>query len=86
MWSHCLAQFLAPPNLTARWSIWFEFFLLVIMMATCFSKAFDRARFIYLTYLALVTVLLTQVCLRAHVSLCRLCFTLGVRVGGCALR
>jgi hypothetical protein len=44
-----------------RWSIWFEFFLLIIMLGTCFSTAFDRARFIYLTYLALVTVLLTQV-------------------------
>lgn len=43
------------------WSIWFEFFLLIIMLGTCFLNAFDRARFIYLTYLSLVTVLLTQV-------------------------
>jgi hypothetical protein len=42
------------------WSIWFEFFLLVIMFGTVFVNAFDKARFIYLTYLALVTVLLTQ--------------------------
>lgn len=42
------------------WSIWFEFILLCIMLGTCFVNAFDRARFIYLTYLALVTVLLTQ--------------------------
>mmetsp|Transcript_17565 Transcript_17565/g.30141 ORF Transcript_17565/g.30141 Transcript_17565/m.30141 type:complete len:180 (+) Transcript_17565:90-629(+) len=42
------------------WSIWFEFFLLVIMFGTCFVNAFDRARFIYLAYLSLVTVLLTQ--------------------------
>lgn len=42
------------------WSIWFEFILLCIMLGTCFVNAFDRARFIYLTYLSLVTVLLTQ--------------------------
>ncbi|KAL6761310.1 hypothetical protein V8C86DRAFT_2535501 [Haematococcus lacustris] len=42
------------------WSIWFEFFLLVIMLGTCFVNAFDRARLIYLSYLALVTILLTQ--------------------------
>lgn len=42
------------------WSVWFEFFLLVIMLGTCFVNAFDKARFIYLTYLALVSVLLTQ--------------------------
>eukprot|EP00798_Chlamydomonas_sp_ICE-L_P017118 gene17118-23420_t len=41
------------------WSIWFEFFLLLIMLATCFLAAFERARFIYLTYLTLVTCLLT---------------------------
>eukprot|EP00798_Chlamydomonas_sp_ICE-L_P027703 gene27703-7345_t len=41
------------------WTIWFEFFLLVIMLATCFLKAFERARFIYLTYLSLVTALLS---------------------------
>lgn len=41
------------------WSIWFEFFLLLCMIATCFLNAFERARFIYLTYLALVTALLT---------------------------
>ena len=38
----------------------FEFFLLVIMLLTCFVNAFDKGRFIYLTYLSLVTVLLTQ--------------------------
>jgi hypothetical protein len=26
------------------WSIWFEFFLLVIMFGTCFVNAFDKAR------------------------------------------
>ncbi|GFR51189.1 hypothetical protein Agub_g13532 [Astrephomene gubernaculifera] len=41
------------------WSIWFEFILLVIMILTCFTQAFDRARHIYLTYLGMVTVLLT---------------------------
>mmetsp|Transcript_11391 Transcript_11391/g.24481 ORF Transcript_11391/g.24481 Transcript_11391/m.24481 type:complete len:178 (-) Transcript_11391:358-891(-) len=41
------------------WSVWFEFFLLVVMLATCFLNAFERARFIYLTYLSLVTSLLT---------------------------
>lgn len=30
------------------WSVWFEFFLLIIMLGTCFVNAFDRARFIYL--------------------------------------
>lgn len=44
------------------WSIWFEFFLLLIMLATCFLSAFERARFIYLTYLSLVTSLLTIMC------------------------
>lgn len=29
------------------------------MLLTCFTNAFDRARFIYLTYLAMVSVLLT---------------------------
>ena len=43
----------------AQWSIWFEFFLLIVMLVTCFLNAFERARFIYLTYLALVTSLLT---------------------------
>lgn len=43
----------------AQWSIWFEFFLLLVMLVTCFLNAFERARFIYLTYLALVTSLLT---------------------------
>jgi hypothetical protein len=43
----------------AQWSIWFQFFLLVVMLVTCFLNAFERARFIYLTYLALVTSLLT---------------------------
>lgn len=42
------------------WSIWFEFFLLLVMLGTCFVNAFDRARFIYLSYLSLVTILLTQ--------------------------
>lgn len=41
------------------WSIWFEFFLLAVMLVTCFLTAFDRARFIFLTYLSLVTSLLT---------------------------
>ncbi|GIL81025.1 hypothetical protein Vretimale_9254 [Volvox reticuliferus] len=41
------------------WSIWFEFILLVIMILTCFTVAFDRARHIFLTYLGMVTVLLT---------------------------
>ena len=42
-----------------QWSVWFEFFLLVVMLVTCFLNAFERARFIYLTYLTLVTSLLT---------------------------
>jgi hypothetical protein len=42
-----------------QWSIMFQFFLLVVMLVTCFLNAFERARFIYLTYLALVTSLLT---------------------------
>ncbi len=50
------------------WSIFFELILLVIMLGTCFVNAFDRARFIYLTYLSLVTILLTQV--RASISHC----------------
>ncbi|PNG99589.1 High osmolarity signaling protein SHO1, partial [Tetrabaena socialis] len=41
------------------WSIWFEFILLVVMILTCFTAAFERARHIYLTYLGMVTVLLT---------------------------
>ncbi|MEW5304267.1 MAG: hypothetical protein WDW38_011290 [Sanguina aurantia] len=41
------------------WSIWFEFILLCIMLATVFINAFERARFIYLTYLSMATVLLT---------------------------
>jgi hypothetical protein len=36
------------------------------MFGTCFVNAFDKARFIYLAYLALVTVLLTQVRGRQH--------------------
>ncbi len=42
------------------WSIWFELILLAIMLGTCFINAFDRARFIYLNFLGLVTILLTQ--------------------------
>ncbi len=43
----------------SQWSCWFAFFLLVCMLVTCFLNAFERARFIYLTYLALLTSLLT---------------------------
>jgi hypothetical protein len=41
------------------WAVWFQFFLLIIMLGTCFLNAFERARFIFLAYLALVTSLLT---------------------------
>jgi hypothetical protein len=54
-----LISFTIPILILAQWSIWFEFFLLLCMIATCFLNAFERARFIYLTYLALVTALLT---------------------------
>ena len=47
------------PTPCTQWSIWFEFFLLCVMLGTCFVNAFERARFIYLTYLSLVTSLLT---------------------------
>lgn len=41
------------------WSVWFEFLLLLAMLLTCFTNAFDRARSIFLAYLSMVTVLLT---------------------------
>lgn len=41
------------------WGIWFEFFLLVSMLSCAFIDAFDRARLIFLTYLSMVTILLT---------------------------
>ncbi|GLC42423.1 hypothetical protein PLESTB_001096900 [Pleodorina starrii] len=41
------------------WTIWFQFILLVVMILTCFTAAFDKARHIYLTYLGIVTTLLT---------------------------
>jgi len=41
------------------WSIFFEFFIMVIMLITCFANAFDKARQIYLTFLSISTVLLT---------------------------
>lgn len=53
------------------WSIFFELILLVIMLGTCFVNAFDRARFIYLTYLSLVTVLLTQASPSRHAGTSR---------------
>ncbi len=36
-------------------AIWFEFFLLVGILATCFIDAFERGRYIFLTYFAMVT-------------------------------
>lgn len=39
--------------------MWFEFLLLLVMLLTCFTNAFDRARSIFLSYLSMVTVLLT---------------------------
>lgn len=42
------------------WAVWFEFFLLVAMISCAFINAFDKARLIFLTYLAMVTVLLTE--------------------------
>jgi len=41
------------------WALWFEFFLLCIMFGTCFVDAFNRARFIYLSYLSMATFFLT---------------------------
>ena len=40
-------------------AIWFEFFLLVVMFGTCFVDAFDKARYVYLAYLAMATFFLT---------------------------
>ncbi|KAG2446745.1 hypothetical protein HYH02_008306 [Chlamydomonas schloesseri] len=55
------ADYCANMYQTEWWTIWFEFFLLVIMLLTCFTTAFERGRYIYLTYLAMVTVQLTYV-------------------------
>ena len=52
-------HFLTRMLIHLQWSVWFEFFLLIVMLVTCFLNAFERARFIYLTYLTLVTSLLT---------------------------
>mmetsp|Transcript_11391 Transcript_11391/g.24480 ORF Transcript_11391/g.24480 Transcript_11391/m.24480 type:complete len:199 (+) Transcript_11391:1309-1905(+) len=41
------------------WAIWFEFFLFVVMIGMCFVNAFERARYIYLSYLSMVTFFLT---------------------------
>ena len=40
------------------WSISFEFLLLLIMLVTAFLRAFERARFVYLAFLCMVSVLL----------------------------
>jgi hypothetical protein len=48
-----------PLNL-CRWTICFQFLLLLVMLLTCFTNAFERARTIYLAYLTMVTVLLTN--------------------------
>lgn len=42
------------------WTVWFQFLLLLVMLLTCFTNAFERARTIYLAYLTMVTVLLTS--------------------------
>ena len=36
-----------------RRAVWFELFILIGMIATCFIDAFERARYIYLAYLAM---------------------------------
>lgn len=41
------------------WAIWLEFFLLSVMFGTCWVNAFNRARFIYLSYLSMSTFFLT---------------------------
>lgn len=41
------------------WAIFFELILLLIMLFTCFLNVFPKARYVYLTYLAMVTGLLT---------------------------
>lgn len=41
------------------WSVWFEFFVVLLMLAMAYSAAFERGKFIFLSMLVLVTCLLT---------------------------
>eukprot|EP00199_Chlamydomonas_sp_CCMP681_P006463 CAMPEP_0119109164 /NCGR_PEP_ID=MMETSP1180-20130426/17495_1 /TAXON_ID=3052 ORGANISM="Chlamydomonas cf sp, Strain CCMP681" /NCGR_SAMPLE_ID=MMETSP1180 /ASSEMBLY_ACC=CAM_ASM_000741 /LENGTH=191 /DNA_ID=CAMNT_0007094881 /DNA_START=38 /DNA_END=613 /DNA_ORIENTATION=+ len=41
------------------WTLFFELFLILVMLATCFLNIFPKARYVYLAYLSMTTALLT---------------------------